>query len=378
MHGFANLQPILEHFGLPNVAFPTQQFQVHRGFSGATVYRIATQQGEYALRDWGPHCLPLRRLRGLHRLLDWMHREGVRTVAVPLVAETGSTVVIRDGAVWQLEPWLPGVADFHANPSRDRLRNAMRALADWHRAACRFEPAPDEREWFRSDPADGSPAARERLQRILKWQRGRLVRLRRAIGVGVGCPEFNFPSNAIDCPTAGPGELNSGHPTPSLDRLGHFLIECFETASPGIAAELQTATEWRVEVQPCLRDVWHDHVLFTGDDVTGLIDPSACRTENVASDLARLLGSLVADDPPAWEFAIECYARHRELRAVELRLLPILDRSAVLLSGLTWLDRYYLQRRAFSDQKAVFQRVELIARRLAHLTGLPLPAQPQA
>jgi Ser/Thr protein kinase RdoA (MazF antagonist) len=355
MLGPANLQPVLEHYRLPDSPLPAQQPQAHRGFSGATVYCIATPRGKFALRDWGPQCPPLKRLRGLHRLLNWIERDGVHIVAVPLDAENGSTIVVQDGAVWQLEPWLPGVADFHANPSRDRLRNVMRAVADWHRAARRFEPTTDEREWFRSDPADASPAARERLQRILKWQRGRLLRLRQALD-------------------SDPGDLTNPW---DLAGLGQFLIECFEAASPAVAAELQAVAEWRVELQPCLRDVWHDHVLFSGDDVTGLIDASACRCENVASDLSRLLGSFVADDRPAWEFAVECYSRHRELRAAELRLLPILDRSSVLLSGLTWLDRYYLQRRAFPDQEAVFRRMEQIAQRLSHLAGRPLPAQSQ-
>jgi len=170
--------------------------------------------------------------------------------------------------------------------------------------------------------------------------------------------------------------LNPADP-PDFHRFGEFVIGSFKTAAPAIAAALQTATEWRMELQPCLRDVWHDHVLFSRDEVTGLIDASACRCENVVSDLSRVLGSLVPDDRSAWEFAVECYSQHRDLRPAELRLLPILDRSSVLLSGLTWLDRYYLQRRRFPDPESVVRRMGRIAARLSHLTGRPLPFQPQ-
>jgi len=37
----------------------------------------------------------------------------------------------------------------------------------------------------------------------------------RVLRVGVGCPEFNFPPESSDRPTAFNGKLNSGHPTPS-------------------------------------------------------------------------------------------------------------------------------------------------------------------
>ena len=40
----------------------------------------------------------------------------------------------------------------------------------------------------------------------------------------------------------------------------------------------------------CIGDVWHDHILFEGDAVTGMIDFAAAKVDHVAADLARLLG----------------------------------------------------------------------------------------
>ncbi|HYH65864.1 MAG TPA: phosphotransferase, partial [Urbifossiella sp.] len=45
-----------------------------------------------------------------------------------------------------------------------------------------------------------------------------------------------------------------------------------------------------VPLQPCLVDVWPEHVRFDGDRVVGLIDFGAVQTDHVAADLARLFG----------------------------------------------------------------------------------------
>ena len=71
--------------------------------------------------------------------------------------------------------------------------------------------------------------------------------------------------------------------------------------------ELRTAQRLRVPVQPCLRDVWHDHVLFVDDAVSGIVDPAAARTDTVAADISRLVGSLVGDDPRGWTVALAAY-----------------------------------------------------------------------
>ena len=49
-----------------------------------------------------------------------------------------------------------------------------------------------------------------------------------------------------------------------------------------------------VPVQPC--GAPHDHVLFDGDRVTGIIDFAAAKVDHVAADLARLFGESDPDD----------------------------------------------------------------------------------
>jgi len=317
--------------------------QVHRGFTGATVYRIQTASGEYAMRNWGAAPLTPRRISGLHRLLQFIRSRGVSQVAVPLVTSNGETLVSDGSTDWQLEPWMPGRADFWKKPNEQRLSAAVDTLADWHRAAREFAPAETEREWFRCERRTTSPTVRQRLQKIRKWQRGRLARLRRIL---------QSPDRVVQ---------------PEMDRLAEFVAGRFDEVSDRIAAELQAALDFPVDLQPCLRDVWHDHVLFSGDRVTGLIDANASRTENVATDLARLLGSFVEDDATVWQTAVNRYADCNALTETEVRLMRILDRSLVLLSGLTWIDRYYFRKRAFPDWNAVVDRLEQLSRRLTAL-----------
>jgi Ser/Thr protein kinase RdoA (MazF antagonist) len=118
-----------------------------------------------------------------------------------------------------------------------------------------------------------------------------------------------------------------------------------------------------VPLQPCLRDVWHDHVLFQEDEVTGLIDPSAARTDTVAADISRLAGSLIADDRLAWGKAIDAYQSVRPLSREEAALVGILDRSGVLLSGMTWLERRYFECISFTER--ALERFQRIAARLS-------------
>ncbi len=107
-----------------------------------------------------------------------------------------------------------------------------------------------------------------------------------------------------------------------------------------------------------------------GDAVSGLIDASACRTENVAADLSRLLGSLIEDDRTAWHTALDIYRRFRPLSLAEETLIGVLDRSGTVLSALTWLRWLCVEQRTFSDPAAVVQRLEFLIRRLRRLASV--------
>ncbi|GAB4156952.1 MAG: hypothetical protein Tsb009_34000 [Planctomycetaceae bacterium] len=308
----------------------------HRGFSGAEIHQITTQAGNYALRGWRAGSLPRERLRGLHRLLAFIFERGVDQVAVPVSSKQGETLVAFQNRLWQLEPWMPGEASYWQSPSREKLRSAMETLAAWHRAARQFLPEQQESTWFRCEPNSPSPAVAERLQKLIRWQKGRAEEVRRFL----------------------PAETNL-----EFRSLSERVLRAFSLLAPKLMQDLQAACQECFPLQPCLRDIWHDHVLYVDDQVTGLIDPSACRLENVTTDLARLLGSLVGDDREAWNFAVEVYAAINPLKENEWRLMRLLDRSTVLLSGVFWLNRWYFQPERILDREAVIARMKTIVAR---------------
>jgi Ser/Thr protein kinase RdoA (MazF antagonist) len=142
------------------------------------------------------------------------------------------------------------------------------------------------------------------------------------------------------------------------------LFQQIQRHAPAVTQELANWRDRPFFLQPCLRDIWHDHVLFVGDRVTGLIDPSACRTEHVAADLSRLIGSLVEDDAAGWQLALDFYQERRKLGLDELALVTVLDRSGVLLGARTWLDWLYGQGRTFEKRGEVLARLRYFHRRL--------------
>ena len=310
------------------------------GFSGAGIWRVVTEAGDFALRRWPSPGLPRERITGLHQLLEHLRMVGLTFVAVPLRTNDGTSLPHRIIDDWQLEPWLPGVADFHADSISQRLRAAMAALSQWHLAAERFVPDADSAQWFTSRASAPSPAVAERLAILMAADTGQMDNMGKRI--------------------------QQSRDSVIRERASHILT-LFQRGRARVIAELQLVRDITVRLQPCLRDVWHDHVLFVGDEVTGIIDPSACRIESVASDLSRLIGSLVKDDRAAWDFTLTEYQRYRPLTANELALVAVLDHSGVLLSGWTWLQWLNIERRPFAEADAVEKRLKEIVERMEKL-----------
>ncbi len=283
-----------------------------------------------------------QRLAGLHRLIAHVQASGVSQVPSPIATLDGGTYFESHRHLWQLESWMPGSADFSKSPTPARLRAALQTLALWHRAAEHFAAKTSERKWFSSSPSGLSPGLVRRAREIARWDDTTCALVLDRLAIRTW---------------------------PDFSDLGCQILDGFRKAAPRIAAQLNIGRNTLVPLQPCLRDVWHDHVLFTGDEVTGLIDPHAARSDTVATDLARLVGSLVGDDRQAWQTGLDAYQEFRPLAAAELVLVELFDQTAVLLNGLTWLDWHCLQGRVFDDRDRVIARLQGILARLRVLVS---------
>ena len=246
------------------------------GFSGAYVHRLSALHGVFCLRASAPGE-STSRVVSRHAL-----QLAARLDFVPAIVSTrsGATFVERGGRCWELMQWMPGRADFHDAPTAARLRAAAESLARLH-LAWQGHALPGVAE---------CPGVRRRLDAVL--------------------------------------DLPRIHPfADPLQRELAFWLSQVHVILEGMPC---------VGLQPVLRDIWHDHLLYEGDELTGLVDYASIDLDSVAVDLARMLGSLIEDDEDGWRFALSAYRRLRPLSADEERLARALDRAGAIAALANW------------------------------------------
>jgi homoserine kinase type II len=302
------------------------------GFSGARLWRLTAPAGRLCLRRWPPEHPSAERLPHIHAVLRHVAAVGLHVVPVPRVTSRGNSFVEHGGTLWEIAPWLPGTADYHADPRPQRLAAAMQTLARFHAASERFPGLSQRRV--------PSPALAERLALLRRLRHTELAQL--AVAVRGRTPD-------------------------AIAVRARRLMDLFPQLASPIQSQLEGAGEVPTRLIPCLRDIWHDHVLFRGDEVTGLLDFGSLRNESVAGDLARLLGSLVSDDAERWRQGLAAYQQVRPLDVADVSLIDAFDRSAVLLSGMNWLRWICLEGRRFERMTPVLERLDEALCRAEHM-----------
>jgi Ser/Thr protein kinase RdoA (MazF antagonist) len=322
-----SLQPVLSHYGLSGPGVRIEALANAGGWSGSLLWRITDQANRpFCLRRWPSEHPTTKRLEFIHSVLLHVGRE-LPIVAFPLSAHSGHTFIQQAGHLWELTSWMPGRADFHANPAIVRLCAAMQSLAKFHNSAARF----------------GSEIG------IASAVTDRLNQLQQLDSIVLSGIE-NSLSTPLDREIDGRGWQLLGA---LKQRLARPLPAC------------PIGADSRLQLQPAIRDIHHDHVLFTGDSVTGLIDFGGMRIDTPLTDVARLVGSLVGDDLRARQTALAAYAESRPLTEIDRRLIDWLDHTATILGALNWLRWLYLERRDMGSTAPIGQRLEALARRLA-------------
>jgi homoserine kinase type II len=296
------------------------------GFSGARLWHIETGVGAFCLRAWPPHEM-LPRVHYRHALTARARSHGLYFVPAVLPALDSGTAVEHSGRLWEVEKWLPGRADYHERPSRPRLEEACRALARLH-GAWEGLAAPT--------PAPCSAVAR-RLECLREWRE-----LLRTGWHPLTAAERTDPL----CPLA--------------ERAWRLLARWVEAVPEQLRP--WASRPWRL--QPCLCDLWHDHLLYEGERLTGLVDYGAVKVDHPAVDLARLLGSLVVDDAAGWSAGLRAYREVRPLAEDEAELSRALDETGAVLGMVNWLRWLYDERREFDDRPAAGRRLEVLVERI--------------
>ena len=321
----ATVASVLGHY--PDVAVRSvEPLQGAGGFSGATFWRIEAKDTQLCLRRW-PQEHPTRvQLQAIHDVLDHVFENGFAKLPVPFRSQHGGTFVSAAGHLWELSRWLPGQADFHEQPTSGRLDAAMLALAQFHRSAGTLG--------LRAGSPPGIATRREQLERLS----------------GAGTYEMH---QAV-------GEMS----WQEFQWRAAMILASFDKHASSVKPLLAMASRARVPRQPCIRDIWHDHMLFNGNEVSGIIDFGAMQTDHVACDIARLLGSLVGGDRERWQQGLAAYQSLRPLTAAELMLVDAYDQSTVLLSGMNWVQWIAVEGRIFEDLGRIQKRLDEIIVRL--------------
>jgi Ser/Thr protein kinase RdoA (MazF antagonist) len=303
----------------------------HGGFSGASLWRIDGPTNSFCLRAW-PQNESWSRLLFRHRLMTAARQCGLQFVPTVFTTLDGTSIIEHVGRLWDLTEWLPGCADYHTHPTAARLEAACTALAQLHSV---WQDLPSS--------AVGCPAVQRRLGFLDEWHR-----LLRSGWHPLAIADKHDPLRPI------------------VERAWHVL----PAAISAIPERLQRWVGSSGRVQPCLGDPWHDHLLFDGDRLTGLIDYGAVKIDHVAVDLSRMLGSLVGDDVAGWQAGLETYRRVAPLTAEEEDLAHALDETGIIVAVANWLRWLYEEKRAFADHSAVARRVTELVDRLYALCAL--------
>ncbi len=299
------------------------------GFSGARIWRVESLVGDWRLKAWPPSTMNLSRLAAIHARM--ISARSAQLDFVPFVAtrRDGSTCTDLDGCAWDLVSWMPGKADFNSQPSSARMIAAMSGLSKLHV------------HWREGSLRHGlCPAIQRRLERLDVWDETLRSGWR---------PKFAIVDR---------------------DPFGELAEQAWRELPPRLSearALLGPRREAPYPLHTCLGDIWHDHVLFEGDELTALIDFGAVRIDTPMVDLARLLGSLAPTADDLYSIGLQSYRTRISLSPEELSLLDILDYSGTAIGAANWLLWVYRDGRQLEDRAAASRRLSTLLGRLRHL-----------
>ena len=125
--------------------------------------------------------------------------------------------------------------------------------------------------------------------------------------------------------------------------------------------------QWRIG------DIRREHVLFVGEEVTGVIDFAAACVDSVAGDVARLLGSMAGDDPQRRRASLQAYQSLRPLDEHERVAVELFDVGGVCVAISNWARWLAVEGRQVGPAPRVVARLRKLTRRACKMRGPPPP-----
>lgn len=284
------------------------------GFSGALVWKITLPNGAYALKRW-PDNAPFP-IEAIERLTSAAHSAGLHFVPALRKTAHGQSNCTADGFHWNACTWQPGTAI--ATPDDTRLRQAVMAVAELHAA------------WKRDLPRSHGVchAVALQYQRLSEWTKADLESVR----------------------------IRSQSQTDYRTAYGFFSEHRLRAMK-----QLEPWLNRKVWQHWCVGDLWSDHLLFTDNAVTGIIDFGGIRIDHPAQDMARLIGSYTQGNAEQRALTISAYHPYSD----ELEALTILLDDVGTIVGLgNWLRWLVLNSRTFQDPTRVQGRLKQLVCRL--------------
>ncbi|MFL5340473.1 MAG: phosphotransferase enzyme family protein [Gemmataceae bacterium] len=294
------------------------------GFSGSRIWKIHNPTQVLCLKAWPPGHTRDDQLAQIHRWMTTAREAGLEFVPAVFRSNSGQSFFSAEGRHWDLTEWMPGRTDLGSNPRAAKVEAALAALARLHRA------------WGSESLIGIPPSVTRRLEMAAEWQA--LVRTGWR-------PDFRRTDRAPVADLASAAWQRLPRLVPLVE---HFLAP------------------WRrpFRLQPCLCDIWHEHVLFDGDRVSGIIDYGAMRFDHLAADLARLLGSVTSLDHDTFSRGLNAYQQVARLANEEVGFVHALDVTGTALGAANWLRWLYLENRHYQDIDAIAQRMRSLVNRL--------------
>jgi homoserine kinase type II len=302
------------------------------GFSGAEIWKINAHQIQpLCLKHYRSESLSVSQLDGIHRVLIHAFNEGCEFVAKPMRLEDGFTTVVAglpsspSAGLWELSNWVPGnaVSTF----SNAQIENTFASIARFHKSAAQvnlaFGPSPN-----------------------LALRQTQLAKLVRPDSPTLDQASEMLKTASLD------GNLRD-HLQRIVDRLQRVPLAHIAS----LRLQLNKFATEDLPLHPVVRDLRAEHLLFTDDRLTGLVDFDAMQMDSVAYDLSRLTSSMRLNETQL-HLAFSTYHSQRPIQTAEAKLVQVLTAISRLLAPLSWVNWLVLEQRSFSNLAAVEQRLK--------------------